>query len=374
MSRNSAYLIIISVLCLVALGLVMLLSVSAFARDNQGNAMFFITRQAIWLTLGLVACVVASRVDYHLWVKYAWILTGVSFLLVLACFIPGLGRAIKGAHRWIILGPFNVQPSEICKLATVVFLAFWFGEKPSRVHQLKGITIPLGVIMLLIGVLLLQPDLGTCVMVLSITFLLLFVAGARLLYILPLPFLGFIGILTLAFFMPERRSRLMAFMDPNAHRADGGYQVWQALVAFGSGGVKGVGLGDSVQKMYYLPEAHTDFIFPIIGEELGLICTLLVVFGFLLIALAGGYISYHAPDMTGLLLGIGSVTMLCLQAGMNIAVVTSLIPAKGVGLPFMSYGGSNLVLCLLCIGILLNLHRQADYGPERVDLLGMQES
>jgi cell division protein FtsW len=173
--------------------------------------------------------------------------------------------------------------------------------------------------------------------------------------------------------IPERRARLLAFMNPEQYRMSEGYQVWQALIAFGSGGTTGLGLGNSVQKMFYLPEAHTDFIFPIIGEELGVIFTLAVVFGFLLIALTGGYISYHAPDKTGVLLGVAVTSLICLQAGMNIAVVTALVPAKGIGLPFMSYGGSNLMMCMACVGILLNLHRQANYGNEAPRLTSREE-
>ena len=198
-----------------------------------------------------------------------------------------------------------------------------------------------------------------------VTFILMFTAGSRLGYILPLPAVGLAGILTMAFFMPERRGRLLAFLDPEAHKLSEGYQPFQALVAFGSGGPTGIGLGQGVQKMYYLPEAHTDFIFPIIGEELGLIATLLIIFLFLLLTLGGIYISCHARDAQGLLLGLGATSLICIQAGLNVAVVTSLVPAKGVGLPFISYGGTNLVLCLVLVGILLNIHRNADYEASR---------
>ena len=371
MSRNSAYVLIVSVLCLVGLGLVMLLSVSAFARENQGDAFFFIRRQAIWLCAGVVACAVAASLDYQRWTPHAkWGLL-LSGLLIAACFVPGMGRAIKGAHRWIILGPFNIQPSEIAKLAIIAFLAFWFGQDPSCLKDMKrGLGVALAVILGICALLICQPDLGTVAVILIISFLILFVAGLQLRYIAPIPIAGLGGILALAMLMPERMGRLLAFLNPELHRDGKGYQVWQALIAFGSGGPQGVGLGNSLQKMHYVPEAHTDFIFPIIGEEMGLACTLLVVLCFLIITLCGIFISFHAPDETGILLGVGATSFIALQAGMNMAVVTSLMPAKGVGLPFISYGGSNLVLCLTCLGILINIHRQAYYEePDPIQAL-----
>lgn len=362
MSRNSASILIVSVLCLIALGLVMLLSVSAFAPDNRGDAMFFITRQALWLGVGVIACAAMWGWDYHSWMKYVWWALGVCAVLLLMCFIPKIGPAVKGAHRWIRLGFFNIQPSELAKLAVVAFLAFWLGKNQRRIGTFKyGFAIPLGVVLGIAGIMLLQPDLGTAALLILVTFLLMFAAGTRPRYIVPLPVIGFLGIIAIALAMPERRGRLLAFINPENYRAGEGYQVWQALIAFGSGGTSGLGLGNSVQKMFYLPEAHTDFIFPIIGEELGLAVTLMVVFCFMLIALAGGYISFHAPDSTGVLLGLGATSLICIQAGMNIAVVTAMVPAKGIGLPFISYGGSNLFASLVCIGILLNIHRQALY-------------
>ena len=192
----------------------------------------------------------------------------------------------------------------------------------------------------------------------------LFAGGAPIFPLVILGLLAAVGVIGLAFTMPERMGRLVAFMDPEAHRQGGGYQVWQALVALGSGGTRGVGLGQSVQKMFYLPEAHTDFIFPILGEELGLPFTLGVVAVFLVITLLGGYIACHAPDLTAMTLGIGLTALVAMQAVANLAVVTGLLPPKGVGLPFISYGGSNLVLCLAAVGLLVALHRQAHYREE----------
>jgi cell division protein FtsW len=366
MSRNGVYILILSVLALVSLGLVMLTSVGAFAPANQGNPAYFITRQGIFLMLGVVACVIAARWDYHHWIKYAWIMTAIGLVLMVACFIPGLGVKVKGAYRWLNIGFTNMQPVELSKLALISLLACWMGNKQKTIGELRdGVLIPVGLLCALAVLCGLQQDLGTIVLMLAITTLMMFIAGARLIYLVPLPLLGIGGIILLAFSNPEKLDRIMSFLHPEQHREDGGYQIWMALIAFGSGGLSGLGLGNGVQKMFYLPEAHTDCIFPIVGEELGLTFTLFVVFCFLLLALSGGYISCHAPDTTGLLLGFGVTALICLQAAMNMAVVTSLVPAKGIGLPFISYGGSNLLICLTCVGILLNIHRHAAYTTRK---------
>lgn len=368
MARNSAAMLIMSALCLCALGLVMLLSVGAFSVDNRGNTMYFVTRQGIWLLMGLVTCWAIAKIDYHRMVRYAPWLIGISAVMILACFIPGLGMKLNGAHRWLRLGPLNIQPSEMVKLSVMIFCAWWLGEKQERIKEFTmGIAVPIGVVVFMCGLLILQKDLGTSVIIMCISFLLMFVAGSRVVYLTPFPILGTFGILGIAIMMPERLARLLAFLHPELYKDGKGYQIWQSLVAFGSGGTSGLGLGNSVQKMNYLPEAPSDMIFAILGEELGLWCTLLVVLLFLTVALSGGCIAVHAPDTTGLLLGLGAVSLICLQAGMNMAVVTAMVPAKGLGLPFISYGGSNLLLCFACLGILLNVHRQAEYEMESGD-------
>lgn len=372
MLRNSAFLLILMVLALCSLGMVMLASVSAFVPANQGDPMFFIKRQALWLLVGVAVCVVAARVDYHVWLKLAWVALPASALLMLACFIPGVGLEIKGAHRWIDLGPMNFQPVEAAKVSVVLFLAMWLGKSPKRVQSLRdGFAFPLAVVLGMVGLCVLQEDLGTSALLLTLLVILLYVAGVKVHYLAPIPILGGVGILGLAFVSPAKLDRIFAFLHPEEHKMDAGWQLLQSLLAFGSGGLSGKGLGNSVQKMKYLPESHTDFIFPIIGEELGLICALSVVFCFLLLALSGGFISCHAPEGSGVYFGMGLVAIIILQAGMNLAVVTGLMPTKGIGLPFISYGGSNLLLCLFCIGVLLNIHRQAVYEvvPKRTSKL-----
>lgn len=362
MGRNTAHTLLICVAGLIGLGLVMLASVGPFSPDNRGQPLYFLQRQGLWLVAGIGVCVVLARLDPKILItRGLWILVGAT-LLVLLCHVPGLGKTVKGSARWIPLGPFALQPGEFLKLATVIFAAGWVHQQKERMRSpWYGLLLPMLILGLPILLLLKQPDLGSAMFVVVAASVVLFAGGAPLLPLAIMGILAVVGVIALALTMPERMGRLVAFMDPEAHRQGGGYQVWQALVALGSGGTRGVGLGQSIQKMFYLPEAHTDFIFPILGEELGLVATLSVVVVFLLFTLSGGYISCHVQDSTGMALGIGATALVAMQAVANLAVVTSLLPPKGVGLPFISYGGSNLVLCLAAVGILLSLHRQAKY-------------
>jgi cell division protein FtsW len=297
--------------------------------------------------------------------RYAGWIFGIASVLVAFSLIPGLGKSVKGSARWIPLGPFAVQPGEILKLATVILAAGWVKwQGPKMKNPWRGLVLPF--LLLLVPVILLvkQPDLGSAAFVLVATAVVLFVGGAPILPLVVLGCLGVAGVGLIAVSMPERLDRLVAFMNPEAHRQGGGYQVTQALIALGSGGIRGVGLGQSIQKMFYLPEAHTDFIFPILGEELGLVATLGVVLVFLMLTLCGGYIAGHASDLSAMALGMGVTALVGMQAVANLGVVTGLLPPKGVGLPFISYGGSNLVLCLGAVGILISLHREAKYPAE----------
>lgn len=364
--KNSVYFMLLVVIGLISFGLVMLTSVSAYAEANQGNPMYFVTRQTVFLVIGCILCVVMARWDYHLWLKHiGWVAAGVALLMAL-CLVPPLGVKVKGASRWIDLGPVNFQPMEAWKLVSVAVIASWLGTHAKRAAEFShGVLGPMLVVAAGVGLGLLQDDLGSCAMLGLLAFILMAAAGARWRYLVPLPLAGLAGLLAIALLMPERRGRLFAFLDPEAHKMAESWQPWQGLVAFGSGGVSGLGLGNSVQKMFYLPEAHNDFIFPIIGEELGLIATLTVVLCFVVLLISAGYIACHASDAIGMLLGVGITCLISLQAAMNMMVVTSLMPAKGVGLPFISYGGSNLLVCLAGIGILLNIHRHAHYEEPR---------
>jgi cell division protein FtsW len=364
MHRKSAYILFLAVLGLLVIGIVMLFSTSAFARDSHGDIYFFIRRQAIWFGIGLLVCTFAALVDYHFWQRTWWFWFALALVALALCYFPHIGMRINGSRRWVGLGPVTFQPSELAKLAAIVFLAAWFTRQENAgSNLLSGFLLPLAIVGLLAGLILGEVDLGTTALLGTTAFVVMFVAGANplLLGIISLTALG--AILIVATQISERMGRLSAFLHPQNFKEDAGLQQMQALIAWGSGGMEGLGLGNGRQKMLYLPYAHTDFIFPIIGEELGLRVSLLVVFLFVIIIVCGIMIALHAKDRFGLLLGCGVVSLLALQAAMNIGVTTSLLPNKGLPLPFISYGGSNLVACMFGIGLLLNIYRQGILEP-----------
>src|SRR5881396_684788 len=366
MRRKSAYILFLAVLGLLVIGIVMLFSTSAYARDSHGDVYFFIRRQAIWVGIGLVACIFAALMNYHFWQKTWWLWFALALAALALCYIPHIGMRINGSRRWVGFGPITFQPSELAKTATIFFLAAWFArrEKPDG-NLLSEFIVPLAIISLPAALVLGEVDLGTTALIGTTAFVVMFVAGTNPLWLAGLAFAGLGGLLVVATQISERMGRPSAFLHPQNYKDDAGLQQMQALIAWGSGGMDGLGLGNGRQKMLYLPYAHTDFIFPIIGEELGLRFSLLVVFLFVVIIVCGIMIALHARDRFGLLLGCGIVSLLGLQAAVNIGVTTSLLPNKGLPLPFVSYGGSNLAACLFGIGLLLNIYRQGVLDPAK---------
>ena len=364
MHRKSAYILFLAVLGLLVIGIVMLFSTSAFARDSHGDVYFFIKRQAMWFGVGLVVCIFAALIDYHLWQRTWWLWFALALVVLALCYVPHIGMRLNGSRRWIGWGPITVQPSELAKLAIIFFLAAWFAryEKPDR-KLLFGFILPLAIITLPAALVLGEVDLGTTALIGTTAFVVMFVAGANPLWLGIISLTGLGGLLLVATRISERMGRLSAFLHPQHFQEDAGLQQMQALIAWGSGGMEGLGLGNGRQKMLYLPYAHTDFNFPIVGEELGLRFSLLVVFLFVVIIVCGTMIALHAKDRFGLLLGCGVVSLLALQAAVNIGVTTSLLPNKGLPLPFISYGGSNLVACMFGVGLLLNIYRQGILEP-----------
>ncbi len=361
MSKNSAFILVVCVAALVSVGLVMLFSTSAYAHDAHGDAYYFLKRQGAWLVIGVFACAAAALIDYHLWAKLWLPLFLLAAVLLGLCFVHHVGLRLNGSSRWVKFGPVVFQPSELGKLAAIVALAWWFTHYEQRSSQfLHGFVLP----MMLIGVLMLlivrEEDLGTTMLIGATMVAVMFVAGSSPLYMALLAVAGIIGILFIATHMNERMARLVAFLNLEQHKEGAGLQQWEALKAFGSGGIYGLGLGESREKMHYLPYAHTDFIFPIVGEEMGLRVTLLIVSAFLLVTFCGVLIALQSKDRFGLLLGFGLVINIALQACVNIGMTTALLPNKGMPLPFISSGGSNLCLCLLFVGVLLNIYRQGN--------------
>lgn len=364
MHRKSAYILFLAVLGLLVIGIVMLFSTSAFARDSHGDVYFFIKRQAMWFGVGLVVCIFAALIDYHLWQRTWWLWFALALVVLALCYVPHIGMRLNGSRRWIGWGPITVQPSELAKVTVIFFLAAWFSryEKTDR-KLLLGFILPLAIISLPAALVLGEVDLGTTALIGTTAFVVMFIAGASPLWLGAVSLTGLGALLIVATQISERMGRLSAFLHPQRFKEDAGLQQMQALIAWGSGGMDGLGLGNGRQKMLYLPYAHTDFIFPIVGEELGLRFSLLVVFLFVVIIVCGTMIALHAKDRFGLLLGCGVVSLLALQAAVNIGVTTSLLPNKGLPLPFISYGGSNLVACMFGVGLLLNIYRQGILEP-----------
>jgi cell division protein FtsW len=356
---KSAITLLVITLLLLTVGVVMLFSTSAaYARERYGDAHYLLKRQLIWMTLAGAACVMAASVPYPRLRQLATPALAAALVLLVAVLIPGIGAKIGGSRRWIPLPGLQVQPSEFAKLALVLWLAHWLAREKRRLDRFgRGFAVPVGVIGLTLALILAEPDFGCTALLGAVALAMLFVAGVRLRYLAPTVLAGAGGFVLLMLQNPERSRRLLAFMDLEKYKQGAGYQVWQAMLAFGSGGVSGLGLGNGRQKMFYLPEAHTDFIFPIMGEELGLIGSLAVLAAFAALVACGLRISLKAADPFGQYLGLGVVMLIALQALINIGVVTAWLPTKGLPLPFVSYGGSNLMVNMLCVGLLFSIHR-----------------
>jgi cell division protein FtsW len=343
---------------LLALGIVMLASTGEFAQDAHGRPYFFLKHQLMWLGLGIVGCAVMANIDYRQLVKrWVWVYV-ISAVLLICCFAPGIGAKINGSHRWIRLGFATFQPSELAKAASILALAWWLSQERDLEKQfLRGFVLPLLVVGGLMGLIVCEVDVGSTVLIGGTAMCMLFVSGSPWKFIGGLMTLGVLAVAGAISMMPERLGRFLAFMNPEKYPADA-YQTQQGLIALGSGGMSGLGLGNGRQKLLYLPYAHTDFIFPMVGEELGLVGTLGVIMAYILFMLGGVSIAMKARDRAGLLTGMGIVMLISLQALVNLGVTTELLPNKGLPLPFISYGGSNLAFCLLGVGVLINIYRQ----------------
>lgn len=360
MQRRCAILLLVSVSVLAIIGMIMLISTSIFgAQAISTDGYREPKRQLVWLVLGVVACYAASRIDYRFWKKQVWWLYGGVVLLLACCFIPGIGQEINGERRWISMGGFQLQPSELAKVMFAVLLATWYARHPdSGRHAWRGFLAPLLLVSVPFCLILFEVDIGTSAVICGMVAILLFVSGVDWRYLTGLAATGVIGFLGMLNFAPERMDRMMAFLDPEKHRLGDGFQQWISLMALGSGGFFGRGVGEGRLKMLYLPFAHTDFIFPMIGEEGGLLATLLVILCFIALVASGFSIAYHAADRFGSLLAIALVSFIGVQAFLNIGVTTSILPNTGLTLPFVSYGGSSLLVGFFSIGILINIYRQ----------------
>ena len=352
---------------LALVGLVMVFSASAIVAGNRfQDPGFYLKRQVAWLALGVLLMHLASRIDYTFWKKLSIPILACTLVLLVMVLVPSFGLSAKGARRWLPLGPISMQPAEMVKLVAVMYMAAYLSKKADRITSFRDGLLPaLIVIGLLSGLVLLEPDLGTVVVLGLVTVGMCFLAGARLFHLIALGVCAIPAVLALVLGSSYRRQRLMTFLAPWKDPSDSGFQITQSFLAFGSGGPFGVGLGEGKQKLYFLPEAHTDFVLALIGEELGLIGTTTVILLFAFFVWRGVQIAARARVTFGRYLGMGITLLIGVQALVNAAVVTGLLPTKGLTLPFVSYGGSSLVVSLVGVGILLSISRDRHTGGTR---------
>jgi len=357
--KSPDFMLFFAVIALLAIGVVMVYSASAVsAYVNFNDSYYFLKRQLVWATLGLMAMILTMNMDYHVWQKLSKPIMIATIILLILVLVPGLGRVVNGARRWIGFGSLYLQPSEIAKLSMVLFCAGSLAARQEKITSfIKGVVPQLLILLLVFGLILKEPDLGTALAIGGTVFVLLFIAGAKVSHLSSLGIVGVVGIVVAILVEPYRLKRLLAFSDPWSDPLDTGYHIIQSLYAIGSGGMFGVGLGRSREKFLYLPEPHTDFIFAILGEELGFIGTITVIVLFFLFAWRGFKIAISAPDIYGSLVAAGLTTMIVMQALMNISVVTASMPVTGIPLPFLSFGGSALIFTLAGVGIILNISR-----------------
>jgi cell division protein FtsW len=343
------------------LGLIMVLSASSYSSlDQYGSPWYQFARQSIWLVLGTGALVVAMRIDYRRWRRWVGPLLVLAFGLMVLVLVPGMGVGANGARRWVGVGQFTVQPAEIAKLAMILFAANLLAKRADKVHDRRLTLQPVMIVFVGFAVLLMaQPNLGTAMILAAIVLTMLFVAGVDGKALAVVTGVLVAGAAAFAFLEPFRFRRLMAFRDPWADPLDTGFQTIQSQVGIANGGLLGTGLGEGRAKWGFLPEAHTDFIFSIVGEELGLVGALTVVALFVTLGLFGVRTAMRAPDRFGMLLAAGVTAWILVQAVVNIGAAIGALPITGVPLPFVSSGGSSLIFTMAATGLLLNVARQA---------------
>jgi cell division protein FtsW len=356
--KNSYDLVLLFLtLSLVGIGLVMLYSSSSIvAQERFGDSMYFVKRQIVFALLGLAVLIVSKNLPYLVYRRLVYVILGVTVLSLIIVLLPHVGHRVGGARRWLRFGPISIQPAEFAKLALIIYISYSVAKKKERLREFSvGYAPHLLISGVFIGLVVMQPDLGTAITFAVLTFLLLFVAGVRLRYLLATS-LAVTPLLALAIAQKGYRwQRLLAFLNPWRDPSNTSFQLLHSLLALGSGGPLGVGLGSGQQKLFYLPEPHTDFILAVIGEETGIIGVSVVLILYALLIYKGVKIALRAPERFGTYLAFGLTLAVGLQALINSAVVMGLLPTKGLPLPFISYGGSSLLSNLLAMGILMNI-------------------
>ncbi|MFZ7120417.1 MAG: putative lipid II flippase FtsW [Eubacteriaceae bacterium] len=355
----SDFLLIFCILSLVCIGVIMVFSASIYSSSvNYGDQYYLFKKQLLFAGIGLIVMYIVSKVNYKIYFKYHKHIMIISIILLIAVLIPGIGKSLNYARRWIYVAGMSFQPSEIAKVAAIIFTAASVANLKEKIRTFtRGILPYLILIGILCVLIYLEPDLSTALVIALIIIGIIFVAGGNMGYLMSLGSVLGVGVIYAAFFTDFRKGRLDAFFNPTEHLTEGGWQAQQSLLALGSGGIFGQGLGNGKQKMFYLPEPQNDFIFAHIGEELGLIGTLLILALFLLLIWRGLRIALYAPDTFASLLAFGIIFMIGIQVIINIFVVTQIMPVTGMPLPFISAGGSSLVLLMASMGILINISK-----------------
>ncbi|NLC95752.1 MAG: putative lipid II flippase FtsW [Bacilli bacterium] len=355
---NLTYALIITTILLTVIGIVMVYSASyIWASFKYNNPYHYFLRQLIFGSMGIIGMFVVSNVPYHLYKKHATLIFSVVLGLLIIVLIPGIGIVRGGARSWIGIGSFSIQPSEFMKIACIILLSKYLSDYYSDMEKPLNILLLLGVVVVIFGLIMLQPDFGTGMIIVATTLVMLFVAGVNLTYFIYLLIAGGVGITALIISAPYRLRRIFAYLDPWSDPLGAGFQIIQSLYAISPGGLFGVGLGNSIQKHFYLPEPQTDFIFAILVEELGFIGGAFVLFLYTIFFLSALMISLNAQDNFGRFLSLGITISIFIQFFINIGVVIGLLPVTGITLPFLSYGGSSLTVTLLGVGIILNISK-----------------
>jgi cell division protein FtsW len=349
--------LLVITLILVTVGTAMIYSSSSIlAMERFKDAQYFLKKQILFVLLGLSVMVLLTKFDYHRLKRWAYPGIVLSVILLLLIFVPHVGIRAGGARRWLNLVLFSFQVTEMVKICIVLFLAHYLTRKVNYITTFsRGILIPLLVTLFIIVLIALEPDFGTAVIMALIMMLMLYLSGSRLRHLAVLVALLIPAAVWMVAFKSYRLERLKIFLNPWNDPGNKGFQIIQSLLSFGSGGTFGVGIGDGMQKLFYLPEPHTDFILSVIAEESGFLGVAIVIFLFGVLVVRGFFISFKAPDLFGTLLAAGLTMVIALEAFINIAGVMGLIPLKGLTLPFLSYGGTSLIMSLVAVGILLNI-------------------
>ena len=340
---------------------------------DGGDQSRYLHNQATWFGIGIVACLCLAIPDYRLLGRFAWVIYGGGVVLLALVFAPGLSHKTNGAYRWIVKGHLSLQPSEFAKLALIVALAHYSALNQGRMRTfLHGVMIPAAIVAGILGLVFIEPDWGTTILLTSVSGVMLLVAGMRPVYFWPVLLLGIALLVYGIWFDSVRHDRLVAWLHPELYKDGKGMQAYRAMIALGSGGVSGVGLGEGRTKLGFIPEHHTDFIYSVIGEEMGLVASLAVLATYVLIVVCGAMIAWNARDSFGVLLATGITFLIGMEAFINIGVVTGVLPNKGLALPFLSYGGSNLLSMSMAVGLLLNVARHARAAGTQASIFGSE--